>query len=104
MTNQMRNTLSTIMSTYNKLRKMRSPQFARRSLSAMMKAYWAMVGGRLETGRLNRAIAIFSTQEVTGKGSSEYNTTASYCNCADTKYRKAVCKHRIAYRLSVLVF
>ena len=104
MTNQMRNTLSTVMTAYNKLRISRSPLFARRALSAMMKAYWAMVRGKLETGRLNRAIEIFTHHSRDGRHTVKYFTTRSFCTCPDYKYRKHMCKHIIAFQLGALSF
>lgn len=59
--------------------------------SVYNKARVAARNGRLDTGRVNRALGVAQS-----KNARPYNTTITSCDCPDSLYRGATCKHRVA--------
>lgn len=63
------------------------------------KARAAARKGKLEAGRVNRALGILQTQNYVNK----YNTTIHSCNCEDHKRHQVPCKHMVALMIKVRI-
>lgn len=56
------------------------------------KARAAAKHGKLEAGRVNRALGILQTKDYISK----YHTTIKSCDCEDHKRHQVPCKHMVA--------
>jgi hypothetical protein len=75
-----------------------------KDLSSIISVYnWAKRvarAGMIDEQRLNRALGIVLSNDYhTGDDvnwRAAYGTTTRFCDCPDSKVRKAICKHRLA--------
>lgn len=72
--------------------------------SALMTAYnygksWASNSGLTTTDRVDRAFGYLMSGEAEDKW-QEYVTTIHSCQCPDSQFRGAICKHSVALMIA----